>query len=198
MLRPWIAIRPTGSTRTRLYVQVKASAKECGLGKCIASIFFHFLHVFIQHFIQHFTSNPSDFRTFRPSWRPAAPGIAALFPMVSGSVTCAVKPPRSRLHCPTATCRLNRIHSQIPVLMLKNTNFCCLTVNIPHTSIEIGGYVSSRVVGMGRSLIRVVRARLRNAFDMESLHCLRSVQRRACSAWRPVRKRSPYIPRSQF
>ena len=100
-------------------------------------------------------------------------------------------------HCQIQT-EVNRIHKQIPVLMLKKTNFCCLTVNIPHPPIEIGGCVSSRVVGMGRSLTRVVRTRLRNAFDMESLHCLRSVQRRAYSAWRPVRKQNAPIIQSRL
>ena len=62
------------------------------------------------------------------------------------------------LRCQIQT-QVNRIHSQIPVLMLKNTNFFCLSVNIPNPSIEIGGCVSSRVMGMRRSLIRVVRTR---------------------------------------
>ena len=92
-------------------------------------------------------------------------------------------------HCQIQT-EVNRIHKQIPVLMLKKTNFCCLTVNIPHPPIEIGGCVSSRVVGMGRSLIRGVRTRMRSAVALESLHCLRSVQRRACSAYRPVQKKN--------
>ncbi|CAL1138038.1 unnamed protein product [Cladocopium goreaui] len=51
---------------------------------------------------------------------------------------------------------------------------------------------------MGRSMIRVVGTRLRNAFENESVNCLRAAQRRACSAWRPVRKQNAPIIQSRL
>ena len=47
-------------------------------------------------------------------------------------------------------------------------------------------------------MIRVVRTRLRNAFEFESVNCLWAAQRRACSAWRPVRKQKAPIIQSRL